>query len=372
MVLMVMLPAGALAAGRVEFDDPAWAMRGENTRIESYRGRKALRMGTGAAYLPDVEFENGTIEFDFSTTGVRSFVGVRFRLDPDGNGEYIYFRPHNDGKWDAMQYTPIDHGMTSWQLYSGEGYSAAAPVPADRWIHVRVEVDGSRAEVFVDGAERPALTVTDLKRGKANGGVGLASFYPGDGSGNGAPTAFADFNVRPVEAEADYRPAVTPAAGSGIVGAWVVGPAFVPPDGEIRNIATEWVDPRWSRAVSSEESGLVNLARLSGMPDGSSQVGVVARFVIRSARPQEKRLNFGFSDRVVLFHDRRPIFSGDNTYRSRSPRYLGIMTIDHEAVFLQLRKGDNEIAFVVTEAFGGWGVIARLEDLDGIEIRQAE
>ena len=29
---------------------------------------------------------------------------------------------------------------------------------------------------------------------------------------------------------------------------------------------------------------------------------------------------------------------------------------------------DNELVFAVTEGFGGWGVVARLGSLDGIEV----
>jgi hypothetical protein len=37
-------------------------------------------------------------------------------------------------------------------------------------------------------------------------------------------------------------------------------------------------------------------------------------------------------------------------------------------VFLPLEKGRNEVRFAVTEAFGGWGIQARLPELAGITI----
>ena len=52
----------------------------------------------------------------------------------------------------------------------------------------------------------------------------------------------------------------------------------------------------------------------------------------------------------------------------RSLRYLGVMTIDNDALFLPLKQGENELIFAVSEAFGGWGVTARLEDLAGIRL----
>jgi hypothetical protein len=81
-----------------------------------------------------------------------------------------------------------------------------------------------------------------------------------------------------------------------------------------------------------------------------------------------KKLAFGFSDRGSIFLNGQIVFSGDNTYRSRSLRYLGVVTIDNDAVYLPLRQGENELVIAVSEAFGGWGLIARLEDLDGVSV----
>lgn len=373
-VLLIALPAAACPAAAQEtipFDDSAWVIEGggegENPTIERYLDRQALRLRTGIARLPEVEFENGTIEFDFATSGRRSFVGVRFRMESDRDSEYIYFRPHNSGKWDSMQYTPIDHGQTSWQLYSGEGYGAAVDIPPDRWIHVRVEVAGSRAEVYVDRSATPALTVTDLKRGRSRGGVALYGLYPGGRTDDHVPTAFTGFSVRPRDIDASYNSRTPPPAGSGLIGSWSVHPPFPTPARPLDEVPADGIDPLQWFQLDSGASGIVNFATVADLPQGGGTM--LARVFIRSDRRQTKMLNFGFSDRAVLFLNGKPLFSGDNTYRSRSPRYLGIMTVDHEAVFLPLEQGDNELLFAVSEAFGGWGLIARLRDREGIELR---
>ena len=120
--------------------------------------------------------------------------------------------------------------------------------------------------------------------------------------------------------------------------------------------------------VDSETSGLVNLARYRAIPAGSRQGTLFARVVVRSDRDQVKKLNFGFSDRGSIFLNDQILFSGDNTYMSRSQRYLGVVTIENDAIYLPLRQGENELLFAVSEAFGGWGLIARFEDLDGISV----
>jgi hypothetical protein len=366
-VALFAMPRPSAAQEVVAFDDPAWVIEGEGATIERYLDRQALRLRTGIARLPEVEFENGSIEFEFATSGRRSFVGIRFRMESDRDCEYIYFRPHNAGKWDAMQYTPIDHGQTSWQLFSGEGYGAAVAIPEESWIHVRVEVAGSRAEVFVDRSASPVLTVTDLKRGRSRGGVALFSLYPGGRSDDHVPTAFSGFTIVPRDVDASYNRRTPPPAGSGLIGSWSVHPPFPTPEEPLMEVPRDGIDPlQWFR-VDSETSGIVNFATVANLPRGGGTI--LARVFIRSDRRQTKKLNFGFSDRAVLFLNGAPLFSGDTTYRSRSPRYLGVMTVDHEAVYLLLEEGDNELLFAVSEAFGGWGLIARLEDRAGIELR---
>ncbi len=123
----------------------------------------------------------------------------------------------------------------------------------------------------------------------------------------------------------------------------------------------------WTVA-QTESSGLVNLARFRGLPAGGSEGMLLARTVIVSDRDQVKRLNFGFSDRGSIFLNGRILFSANNTYRSRSQRYLGVVTVENDAVYLPLRRGENELVFAVSESFGGWGLIARFEDLDGITL----
>ena len=61
------------------------------------------------------------------------------------------------------------------------------------------------------------------------------------------------------------------------------------------------------------------------------------------------------------------VYAGQRVFRSRDYRYLG--TIGYfDAVYLDLKEGENEVVFAITETFGGWGLRARLENLDGIEL----
>ncbi|HEY8238784.1 MAG TPA: hypothetical protein VIF63_05055, partial [Candidatus Limnocylindrales bacterium] len=57
---------------------------------------------------------------------------------------------------------------------------------------------------------------------------------------------------------------------------------------------------------------------------------------------------------------------GDDTYRSRDYRFLGSIGW-YDTVYLPLHEGENDLAIAVSEDLGGWGIQARLDDLDGLD-----
>jgi len=117
-------------------------------------------------------------------------------------------------------------------------------------------------------------------------------------------------------------------------------------------------DRRGWLSVQAEPDGLLNIARYRAMAGPLSLV--VARTVIHADRNEVRRLVFGYSDDVTIFLNGRPLFAARNGLSARYSTDLGLMTPD-DAVYLQLRPGDNELLFAVAETFGGWGLEARLE-----------
>jgi len=45
------------------------------------------------------------------------------------------------------------------------------------------------------------------------------------------------------------------------------------------------------------------------------------------------------------------------------PHFLCLLNVDSDAVYLPLRKGDNELVLAVTEFSGGWGFICKAGSL---------
>ena len=94
---------------------------------------------------------------------------------------------------------------------------------------------------------------------------------------------------------------------------------------------------------------------------------VFARLVIRSDREQVKRVRFGFSDEVKVYFNGRLLYGGSDLYQSRDYRFLGTMGL-YDELYLPLRRGENELWLAVTENFGGWGVTAQFENLEGLKL----
>jgi hypothetical protein len=208
---------------------------------------------------------------------------------------------------------------------------------------------GRRAEVYVGDLDEPAL-VAALKGPVEPGAVGIAggggTAYATGLSWDDAPVVFRSVEPQP------------PAAEPGILPAWQVSDAFPEAELDLALVA----DREWTR-LESEPSGLADLSRVNGIRDGRNTV--FARAVVRSPRDEVRALDLGFSDRAVVFLNGRPLFRGDDTYRTRDYRFLGSIGY-WDTLYLSLAAGDNELVVAVSEDFGGWGVQARFRDYAGL------
>lgn len=356
--LLLVFCGVAPVTAQVPFDSGRWEIESQQHLLLEYQGRPALYLYNGVATLRDASLRNGVIEFDIAFSGERGFTGVRWRATSRGNYEEFYIRPHQSGNPDANQYTPVFHGQSGWQLYHGEGYGAPVEYPLNRWIHVKVVFWEDQAQVFIHDMTEPALRVPELKHDVASGGLGLSA---------SAPTYFSGFTYSPLDAPPFERMAAADtAAPEGMILDWEVSSPFeasrLEPPG---NVGEETLAGLTWQQLRSEATGVTNIARLHGI-EGERNT-VIARTRIRSDREQTKALRFGYSDRVRVYVNGRPVYMGDNTFTSRDYRYLGTIGL-FDGIYLPLQEGDNEVWFAVTEAFGGWGLMASIEDQNGIQV----
>jgi len=188
-----------------------------NVKAESvtFQGRSAMRVSDAGpeglddagrlAVVPGSSFQDGTIEVNLSgdtapdaPPNFRGFVGIAFRITADrSHFECFYLRPKNGRSEDqlqrnhSVQYISIP-GL-GWQKLRSDTpgkYESYADLVSGQWTQVKIQVAGSRARLFVNGAEQPALIVNDLKQTPVNGAIALWV-------GPGTIAHFADLKVTP-------------------------------------------------------------------------------------------------------------------------------------------------------------------------------
>jgi len=174
-----------------------WTLPDTGAEVIEYRGNQALRLNPGAgervALFDDLTFENGSIELDIAA--IPSYTGIVFRARSGEIYEGIYFRPQN-----SRHENPVQRGHTV-QYHAGprhtwyylrdrfpEKYEAGTDLEPEEWFHVRIEVSGLTARVFVNNDSEPCLVIDELLNGVSRGAIGLWV-------GNTSPGTFANLRV---------------------------------------------------------------------------------------------------------------------------------------------------------------------------------
>jgi len=372
-VFALALPIGLAAHSQtpstlsVPPDSPRWDLQGR-ARVDEYQGRKCLFLDGGAAVLKDLEMRDGVVDVDVATRASRGFFGFDFRIANDGgNWEEVYLRQHKSGLPDAMQYTPVLNTGRNWQIYNGPGFTGAVDIPRDVWFHLRLEVVGAQAKLYVKDMDEPALVMNDLKSGVQKGQVAL---YVLTGA-----SYFSNFEIRTTP-DVPWERRLPPMPPDTLT-RWSLSPSY---DALARDLErplppSESAAMRW-QDVEAEPPGFVVLYRYREAPhprvsfqgDFSKRLEpqpgmkvVYARTIIQSDRDQVKKLTIGYSDDVSVFLNGRILYRGRSAQGFRDPGFLGIVNPENDAVYLPLKKGRNELLLAVSELGGGWGFICRLE-----------
>jgi hypothetical protein len=333
-----------------------------------FPGRPALVIGSGRALRRDIKFADGTVEFDLAVTGGRAFAYFQFRMTSDEDHEEVYFRPHKSGLPDAVQYAPVHQGLSAWQLYHGPGGTAPAEFVRNGWTHIKIVIGGVSVAVFVGDVSEPQLVVPRMARPRAEGYIALRNFLPAGVDPAKHATGFANLVIRPGVVEYDFSKAKPALASPGTVMRWEVSRTFAPDTGPVRYVADSVLRSAHWRTLNADPSGLLNLAEHLTVPDGIRPWGAAARLTLTAHRARTMRLMLGFSDRVTVFLNGRPLFSGDQRYLFDAPRQEGVIGFHQATVYLQLQPGPNEVMLAVTDVFGGWGLMGRLEDAAGVRV----
>lgn len=343
----------------IPFNKDNWDIQAKAHVLERYKGKDAIYLQDGRAFLKNTTFLNGTIEFDIYLTPRQSFPGVYFRQYDQLNAESFYLRPHLSGKPDGNQAVSEINGLAAWQLYFGPRYSFKYDYNFDGWTHVKLVVNEDKAQVFLDHAEQPQLSWY-LKHKPKSGLVSIGGGF--------APMHYADFKIDKNATELVNFKTPPVKVDKALVKQWQISDNFK--ENELQDLSkfeTLVGNRKWLDSVDIEENGVANISWVVPLKDRQKNT-VLAKLEIYSDTEQTKRFEFGYSDRVVTYLNGKPIYGGTNRWRTRDYRYLGTVGL-FDSVFLDLKKGKNTLLMAVSEDFGGWGITGKFTDNSGIRLQ---
>ena len=331
--------------------------------VEDHLGVPSLLVERAEVALADVEFAEGVIEFDIAFDDRFGFGGPFWHASEDGlDNEYFYIRQHKSGEPDAVQYTPMRGGLTSWQIFADANAIAPFSFTHDGWNHFRMVVANDQADIYFNGSTRPVLHVPDLATDRGHGGVGFRA------TGTYGKFNIASLKIRPLEPGeriVGEAAQITPPP-SGTITNWSVSEPFDESRVDGQLLLPQAIGRMGGGTIlAAEPFGIVDLSRAASPGRGANTVLVASTIKADRARPV--RLKFGYSDRLRLFLNGELVFDGVAGWRTRDHFFLGTIGFN-DAVVLRLRKGENQLQAAVSETFGGWGFAGAIEDRKGLTI----
>ncbi|MEO8076654.1 MAG: hypothetical protein ABI818_10020 [Acidobacteriota bacterium] len=199
--IAAMMATAVIAQQQPALDPGQLTLNGVDASRVTYRGRDAVRLverdgpaaaaataSAGLAVLRGVTLMDGTIELQVAgaprtgaAEGARGFVGVAFRLSPDGSSfENLYLRPTNGRADDqvrrnhSVQYaSEPDFPWPRLRKEFPEKYESYVDLEPGAWTRMRIVVRGATVRLYVHDAQQPMLVVNDLKLAPRDGGVAL-------------------------------------------------------------------------------------------------------------------------------------------------------------------------------------------------------
>lgn len=139
--------------------------------------------------INNVNFANGIIEvkvlsriLDDAPNFARGFIGIAFHInDSNSKFESIYVRPLN-GRSENQEHRNRTIQYFSYPNYKYQRlrnefqnkYESYADMALNEWIQLRIEVQGQKAQLYINDNKQPSLIVNDLKLGgNATGAIGF-------------------------------------------------------------------------------------------------------------------------------------------------------------------------------------------------------
>jgi hypothetical protein len=357
-------PANAPVNYTVSLTREKWQYPEGKAEFLEKNGQKIMKLkqgNQGPVFLKDFTFKDGSIEFDFepaSPMTLGSSPTVYFRADSQEHHAEIFYiraRPNNPSAKDAIQYAPILADVNMWDMYPE--YQAPAFFEADKTNHLKMVISGYQLRVYINDMNTPALEIPKLEGNTKEGTIAL------DGG-----VTISNLEIKPGvvgDLPAVAAPDLTKHDPQYLRNWSATIPVDLPAGNEV--IAANLPKPEtFTENIVAESKGLINLTRKFGGNTDRKLVWLKAS--VKSAGAQHNLLQLGFSDEVWVFLNGQMVFVDKNIYLQPPMRKYpeGRISIQNAKFNLNLKAGDNEILIAVANDFFGWGIIARLETMEGI------
>jgi hypothetical protein len=156
-----------------------WTFKRGKAEFITHKSRPAMKLSltaanAGAVLLKNLDFTDGTIEYDLEVLQNRSFAPLYFRWQDSANHECFYLRNYRAGNTkanDAVQYAPIIKGAWLWNTYYD--FHSLADFKLKQWNHIKLVLSGKQMRVYVNNSDKPTLEVPRLEGNTTHGAIGF-------------------------------------------------------------------------------------------------------------------------------------------------------------------------------------------------------
>jgi len=339
-----------------------WEFKPKTVEFLEYKSKQAMKLLPGGeqAVLKDFNFTNGTIEYDMEPL-VKGFTSAYFRWKDAKENECFYFRTWMAGNPQAMnatQYSPTVKGINLWDLLFH--YQASADYKNNEWNHVKLVISGKQMRAYVNDMKNPVIEVPMLEGNTSSGTLAF------DGE-----VVIANLVVTHNETEKlNSKAGIDPLANdTRYIRKWHVSEPVTTTKGVDYSEEYAPNDKTTWQELSAERRGLVNLTRKFGKIDGRRIVWL--KTTIFSEKEQTKMLRMGFSDEVWVLINDKPVYIDKNLYNTPMQKHPGgRCSIENTSFNIPLKEGENQLMIGVANFFFGWGIVARFDDLNGIQLEK--
>jgi hypothetical protein len=244
-----------------------------------------------------------------------------------------------------------------WDMYPE--YQAPTFFQVDKVNHLKMVVSGDQMRVYINEMRWPALEIPKLEGNLKEGILGLdgqmiiSNFIYKPGVTEDLPSIAAP---DPTSHDANY------------LRNWKITQLTELPAGSEITVPMLPKPETFTETIMAERKGMVNLSRKFGGGSVVPRRVVWLKTTIKAVEAQKNLINLGFSDDVWVFVNGQMVFLDKNDYRQAPMRKYpdGRISIQNARFNINLKPGDNEIVVAVANDFYGWGLIARLEYMEGI------